>query len=84
MIGDSLFDCGESLDHYLANYEWPPEVESRVRELREKIREVQLWLDSSTFETIGNVAIKSDAVANISQWLASGSTHPPRHSPGRR
>jgi len=55
MIGDTLFDCGESLDHYLVNYQWPDEVKARVRRLREDIREVQQWLDAGPFENVGNV-----------------------------
>jgi hypothetical protein len=83
MIGDTLFDCGESLDHYLSTYDWPIEVEARVRALRDEIGEVQRWLDSNTFENVGNVRIRETAAASIAQWIASGSKYPPRHSPGR-
>jgi hypothetical protein len=55
MIGDALFDCVESLDHYLANYEWPEEVEARVRQLRKEIKNVQKWIDSCSAECLGNV-----------------------------
>jgi hypothetical protein len=83
MIGDTLFDCGESLDHYLANYEFAAEVHARVRKLREEIRAVQQWIDAGQFECVGNVRVKDAAAACISQWLASGPEYPPRHSPGR-
>ena len=79
MIGDSLFDCGESLDHYLANYEWPDVVAQRVRKLREDIRSVQEWLDGSQAETLANVK-----VSPVRQWLARGAKYPPRHSQEHR
>jgi len=65
MIGDSLFDCGESLDHYLANYEWPEAVATRVRQLREEIREVQQWLDASGREALGSVRLSRQGVAML-------------------
>ena len=83
MISDTLFDCGESLDHYLTTYEWSEEIETRVRILREQIREVQRWLDASPFENVGSVQIKETACPSIAQWLASGSGYPARHSSGR-
>ena len=55
MIGDTLFDCGESLDRYLADYKWSDEVARRVLELRERIREVQTWIDGSGAELLANL-----------------------------
>lgn len=82
MIGDTLFDCGESLDHYLRTYEWTPEVEARVRLLREQIRAVQEWLDAGPFELIGNVRVKDESATSIPEFVFT-SGYPPRHTPGR-
>jgi hypothetical protein len=57
MIGDALFDCGESLDHYLTNFEWPAEVADRIQRLREQIRDAQEWIDAGRFEFLGNVRL---------------------------
>lgn len=59
MIGDTLFDCGEDLDRYLSHYEWPVEVEYRVRRLREEIRYVQRWLDEGSHETFANIRLSN-------------------------
>jgi hypothetical protein len=55
MIGDTLFDCGEGLDHYLNAFRWPAEVERRVRRLRRHIQWVQRWLDTTGAEALANL-----------------------------
>ena len=77
MIGDALFDCGESLDHYLQNYEWPQEVKGRIRRLLNEIRETQRWIDRGEFELLQNVRPAADGIASM---LANGTGYPPRHS----
>jgi hypothetical protein len=68
MIGDTLFDCGESLDRYLADYEWPEEVEARVRQLREEIRKVQRWIDAGPSELVGYVRLRN-ARPSFIKWM---------------
>lgn len=58
MIGDTLFDCGKSLDYYLTNYESSEEVAERIRTLREEIRAVQTWIDKSHAELLVNVRLR--------------------------
>ena len=78
MIGDTLFDCGQSLDHYLTNYEWPKEVADRVQRLRDQIRDAQEWIDAGQFEVLGNVR----PAGIVSRMLSRGTGYPPRHSTG--
>ncbi len=55
MIGDTLFDCDQQLDHYINAFRWPAEVERRVRRLRSHIQWVQRWLDVSGAENLAHL-----------------------------
>lgn len=83
MIGDTLFDCGESLDWYLSRYEWPAHVADRVQRLREEIRSVQKWIDDGGAEGFGIVAVRESPVdggLSIAEWLANAARSAPhRH-----
>jgi hypothetical protein len=79
MIGDTLFDCGESLDQYLADYEWPDEVRRRVQEVRERIREVQVWIDSGDAECLHNVKLQQPTVPPFIQWMQANGLGTAKH-----